>query len=44
MIDKFYKEQPRDILKRKIGADQLLKKVEKGFQNFLSSPYEGKKI
>ena len=44
MIDKFNKEKPRDILKRKMGADQLLEKVEKGFQNFLSSPYEGKKI
>ena len=44
MIDKFYKKKPRDILKRKIGANQLLKKVERGFQNFLSSPYEGKKI
>ena len=44
MIDKFYKEKPRDILKRKMGANQLLKKVEKGFQNFLCSPYEGKKI
>ena len=42
MIDKFYKEQPRDILKRKIGADQLLKKVEKGFRKFICSPFKEK--
>ena len=39
MIDNFYKDQPREILKRKMGADQLLKKIEKGFQKFIHSPF-----
>ena len=43
MIDKVYKDQPREIFKRKMGADQLLKKVETGFQKFISSPFRGKK-
>ena len=38
MIDNFYKDQPREILKRKMGADQILKKIEKGFQKFISPP------
>ena len=33
MIDNFYKDKPGEILKRKMGADQLLKKIEKGFRN-----------
>ena len=43
MIEKNYKEQPRDILKRKMDADRLLKRVEKGFQVFLESPFIRKK-
>ena len=43
MIEKNYKEQPRDILKRKIEVDSLLKRVEKGLQVFLESPYSDKK-
>ena len=44
MIDNFYKNQPREILKRKMGADQLLKKIEKGFQKFIHSPLRKKII
>ena len=40
MINKVYKDQPRDILKKKMGADQLFKKVERGFKNFISSPFK----
>ena len=40
MIDNLYKDQPREILKRKMGADQLLKKIEKGFQKFIHSPFK----
>jgi hypothetical protein len=43
MIENNYKEQPRDILKRKIEVDSLLKRVEKGLQVFLESPYSDKK-
>ena len=43
MIENNYKEQPRDILKRKMDADRLLKKVEKGFKVFLESPFSEKK-
>ena len=43
MIENNYKEQPRDILKRKIEVDSLLKRVEKGLQVFLESPYSAKK-
>ena len=43
MIEKNYKEQPRDILKRKVGADRLLKRVEKDVQVFLKSPFSEKK-
>ena len=43
MIEENYKEQPRDILKRKMDADRLLKRVEKGFQVFLKSPFIEKK-
>ena len=42
MIDNFYKNQPREILKRKMGADQLLKKIGKGFQKFIHSPFKEK--
>ena len=40
MINKIYKDQPRDILKKKMGAERLFKKVEKGFKNFISSPFK----
>ena len=43
MIEKNYKEKPRDILKRKIVTDRILKRVEKGFQVFLKSPFSKKK-
>jgi len=43
MIEKNYKEQPRDILKRKMDADSLLNRVEKGLQVFLESPFSDKK-
>ena len=43
MIENNYKEQPRDILKRKIEVDSLLKRVEKDLQVFLESPYSDKK-
>ena len=43
MIENNYKEHPRDILKRKIEVDSLLKRVEKGLQVFLESPYSDKK-
>jgi len=43
MIEKNYKEQPRDILIRKVDADRLLKRVEKGVQVFLKSPFSEKK-
>ena len=43
MIEKKHREQPRDILKRKIEVDSLLKRVEKGLQVFLESPYSDKK-
>jgi len=43
MIEKNYKEQPRDILKRKMETDRLLKRVEKGIQVFLKSPFSKKK-
>ena len=43
MIEKNYKERPRDILKRKVDADRLLKRVEKGVQVFLESPFSEKK-
>ena len=43
MIENNYKEQPRDILKRKLEVDSLLKRVEKGLQVFLESPYNDKK-
>jgi len=39
MIEKNYKVQPRDVLKRKIDTDSLLKKVEKGIKIFLESPF-----
>ena len=42
MNDNFYKDQPREILKRKMGAAQLLKKIEKGFQQFIPSPFKEK--
>tara|TARA_Y100000588_G_scaffold92852_1_gene100404 strand:+ start:603 stop:737 length:135 start_codon:yes stop_codon:yes gene_type:complete len=42
MKEKNYKEQPRDILKRKVDADRLLKRVEKGVQAFLKSPFSVK--
>ena len=42
MNDNFYKDQPREILKRKMGVDQLLKKIEKGFQKFIHSPFKEK--
>jgi len=43
MFGKNYKEQPRDVLKRKMGTDRILKRVEKGFQVFLKSPFIEKK-
>ena len=43
MIEKNYKERPRDILKRKVDADRLLKRIEKGVQVFLESPFSEKK-
>ena len=43
MKEKNYKEQPRDILKRKVDTDRLLKRVEKGVQVFLESPFSEKK-
>ena len=43
MFEKNYKEQPRDILKREMDADRILKRVEKGFQLFLKSPFIEKK-
>ena len=43
MIEKNYKERPRDILKRKVDADRLLISVEKGVQVFLESPFSEKK-
>ncbi len=43
MIEKNYKEHPRDNLKRKMDADRILKRVEKGFQVFLESPFIRKK-
>ena len=43
MIEKNYKERPRDILKRKVDADRLLKRVEKGVKAFLKSPFSEKK-
>jgi len=43
MFEKNYKEKPRDILKRNMDADRLLKRVEKGFQVFLDSPFIEKK-
>ena len=43
MIEKNYKEQPRDILKRKVDTHGLLKRVEKGVQAFLKSPFSEKK-
>ena len=39
MIENNYKAQPRDVLKRKIDTDSLLKKVEKGIKIFLESPF-----
>ena len=43
MIENNYKVHPREILKRKIDADKLLKKVERGLQTFLESPFSDKK-
>tara|TARA_B100001250_G_scaffold327666_1_gene291949 strand:- start:634 stop:768 length:135 start_codon:yes stop_codon:yes gene_type:complete len=43
MIENNYKVHPREILKRKIDADNLLKKVEIGLQAFLESPFFDKK-
>jgi len=43
MIEKNYKEQPRDVLKKKMDADRILIRVEKGFQVFLKSPFIRKK-
>ena len=43
MIEKKHREQSIDILKRKIDADRLLKRVEKGLQIFLESPFIDKK-
>ena len=43
MIEKNYKEKPRDILKRKMVTDRILKRVEKGVQLFLKSPFSEKK-
>jgi|TARA_B100001105_G_scaffold249090_1_gene235586 hypothetical protein len=43
MIEKKHREQPRDILKRKMDADRLLKRVEKGLQIFLEPPFIDKK-
>ena len=43
MIENNYKVHPRKILKRKINADNLIKKVEKGLQTFLESPFFEKK-
>ena len=43
MFEKNYNKKPRDILKRKMDADRLLKRVEKGFQVFLKSPFIEKK-
>ncbi len=43
MIEKNYKEKPRDILKRKMVTDRILKRVEKGIQVFLKSPFIEKK-
>jgi len=43
MIEKKHREQPRDILKIKMDADRLLKRVEKGLQIFLESPFIDKK-
>ena len=42
MINKVYKDQTRDILKKKMGADELFKKVERGFKNFICSPFKEK--
>ena len=43
MIENNYKVYPREILKRKIDADNLLKKVKRGLQTFLESPFFDKK-
>tara|TARA_Y100001934_G_C11641305_1_gene445663 strand:- start:189 stop:323 length:135 start_codon:yes stop_codon:yes gene_type:complete len=42
MIENNYKVYPREILKRKIEADNLLKKIERGLQIFLESPFSAK--
>ena len=44
MIEKNYKEQPRDILKRKVDADRLLKRVKKAFRHFSSLLLAKKRI
>ena len=43
MNDNNYKVSPRDILKKKMDADNLLNKVEKGLKVFLESPFFYKK-
>jgi len=43
MIENNYKVHPREILKRKINADNLLRKVETGLKAFLESPFFDKK-
>ena len=43
MIEKNNKKHPRDNLKRKMDAARILKRVEKGFQVFLKSPFREKK-
>lgn len=43
MNDNNYKVSPRDILKKKMDADNLLNKVERGLKVFLESPFFDKK-
>ena len=43
MNENNYRVHPKEILKRKIDADNLLKKVERGLQAFLESPFFDKK-
>ena len=43
MNDNNYKGNPREILKRKMDADNLLNKVERGLKVFLESPFFDKK-
>ena len=43
MNDNNFKVKPRDILKKKMDADNLLNKIERGLKVFLESPFFDKK-